>query len=290
MKLLIVSGRSGSGKTTALQALEDQGYYCVDNLPLGLLPALAEQLLTELPKEFRNVAVGIDARNVRAQLPKFASILAQINNPDIQHETIFLDADNETLLQRFSSTRRRHPLSDRDMSLFEAIRHEGELLRSIRTTADLVIDTSHLAPHTLRNLMRERVVKSGESLAILLQSFGFKHGVPTDADLVFDVRMLPNPYWDVSLRQYSGCDQPVIDFLQQQKDTADILADIERLLLSWLPRYEENDRSYITVAIGCTGGQHRSVFTVEAIAQRLAKQHWPAQIRHLNMMPYQAEQ
>jgi len=290
MKLLIVSGRSGSGKTTALQALEDQGYYCVDNLPLGLLPALAEQLLTELSDEFSNVAVGIDARNVRTQLPRFAAIVAQIENPNIQHETIFLDADNQTLLQRFSSTRRRHPLSNRNMSLSEAIRHEGELLNNIRSTADLIIDTSHLAPHTLRNLVRERVVEHRDGLAILLQSFGFKHGAPTDADLVFDVRMLPNPYWDASLRQYSGCDQPVIDFLLEQNDTRHILDDIERLLLSWLPRYEANDRSYITIAIGCTGGQHRSVFAVETIARRLAEQNRPAQVRHLNMVRHHNEE
>src|SRR5699024_12342342 len=177
MKLLIVSGRSGSGKTTALQALEDQGFYCVDNLPLGLLPALAEQLLTELPNELKNVAVGIDARNVREQLPKFTAILAEIENPDIQHETIFLDADNETLLKRFSSTRRRHPLSNRNMSLYEAIVHEAELLSNIRETADLVIDTSRLAPHTLRNKVRERGVHRTENLSIIIQSYGFNHRV-----------------------------------------------------------------------------------------------------------------
>src|SRR5699024_29790 len=290
MKLLIVSGRSGSGKTTALQALEDQGFYCVDNLPLGLLPALAEQLLTELPNELKNVAVGIDARNVREQLPKFTAILAEIENPAIQHETIFLDADNETLLKRSSYTRLRNTLSNRNTSLYEAIVHEAELLSNIRETTDLVIDTSRLAPHTLRNKVRERVVQRTENLSIPILSFCFKHGVPSDADLVFDVRMLPTPYLDASLRPYSGCDQPVIDFLHAQKATAGILNDIEHLLLNWLPRYEENDRSYITVAIGCTGGQHRSVFAVENIAKRLHQHNWPAQVRHLNMVKHSAEE
>jgi len=283
MKLLIVSGRSGSGKTTALQALEDQGYYCVDNLPLGLLPALAEQLLTELPLDSQNVAVGIDARNLRSQLPQFGELLAQIKNPSLQCEVIYLDADADTLLKRFSSTRRRHPLSDHDMSLSEAIAHEKELLNSIQEVADLLIDTRQLTPHELRNLVRERVAQRQDELSLLIQSFGFKHGAPTDADLVFDVRMLPNPYWDTELRPYNGKQQPVIDFLDSQPQSADILKDIEQLLLAWLPRYQQSDRSYITVAIGCTGGQHRSVYTAEAIAKRLSEQHWPAKVRHLHM-------
>jgi|SRR5690625_1499890 len=283
MKLLIVSGRSGSGKTTALQALEDQGYYCVDNLPLGLLPALAEQLLTELPLDSQNVAVGIDARNLRSQLPQFGELLAQVKNPSLQCEVIYLDADADTLLKRFSSTRRRHPLSDHDMSLSEAIAHEKELLSSIQEVADLLIDTRQLTPHELRNLVRERVAQREDELSLLIQSFGFKHGAPTDADLVFDVRMLPNPYWDTELRPYNGKQQPVIDFLDSQPQSADILQDIEQLLLSWLPRYQHSDRSYITVAIGCTGGQHRSVYTAEAIAKRLSEHHWPAKVRHLHM-------
>lgn len=283
MKLLVISGRSGSGKTTALQALEDQGFYCVDNLPLGLLPALAEQLLNELPSDSQHVAVGIDARNLRSQLPHFRELLKQIQNPSLACEVIYLDADAETLLQRFSSTRRRHPLSDQDMSLPEAIAHEKELLSSIQETADLLIDTRQLTPHELRNLVRERVAQRTEPLSLLIQSFGFKHGAPTDADLVFDVRMLPNPYWDTDLRPYNGKQQPVIDFLTAQPETEAILADIEALLLAWLPRYQQSDRNYITVAIGCTGGQHRSVFTAETLAKRLSEQQWPAKVRHLHM-------
>lgn len=283
MKLLIVSGRSGSGKSTALQALEDQGYYCVDNLPLGLLPALAEQLVAELPVDSQNVAVGIDARNLRSQLPQFSRLLEQIKTPSLQCEVIYLDADAETLLKRFSSTRRRHPLSDQDMSLSEAIAHEKKLLSNIQEVADLTIDTRQLTPHELRNLVRERVLQRKDDLSLLIQSFGFKHGVPTDADLIFDVRMLPNPFWDTTLRSYNGLQQPVINFLDNQPASADILNDIEQLLLAWLPRYQNSDRSYITVGIGCTGGQHRSVYTAEALAKRLGEHQWPAKVRHLHM-------
>lgn len=282
MKLLILSGRSGSGKTTALQALEDLGFYCVDNLPLGLLPTLATQLREE-NHDIQRVAVGIDARNLRSQLPCFAELLAQVKAQGVACEVIYLDADHDTLLNRFSATRRRHPLSDQNMSLSEAIGHEGELLASIQGAADLLVDTSHLDPHSLRNLIRMRVAQREGRLSLLLESFGFKNGVPPDADLVFDARMLPNPHWDPALRPFDGRQPPIIDFLNAQPDSAQLLDDLEHWLLRWLPRYEANDRSYMTVAIGCTGGRHRSVYLVEHLAERLRKAGWPAQVRHLQL-------
>ena len=283
MKLVILSGRSGSGKTTALQALEDLGFYCVDNLPLGLLPTLAEQLRQE-DNEIERIAVGIDARNLRSQLPRFADLLRTVREQGMACEVVYLDADHDTLLKRFSATRRRHPLSgDQDMSLSEAIAHEGELLGSIQGSADLLVDTSTMDPHTLRNLIRDRVAGRSGRLSLLVESFGFKHGVPSDADLVFDVRMLPNPHWDPTLRPFNGRQKPIQAFLEKQADTAELLHDIEQLLLRWLPRYEANDRSYMTVAIGCTGGQHRSVYVAEQLAARLRAAGWEAQIRHLGL-------
>lgn len=282
MKLVILSGRSGSGKTTALQALEDLGFYCVDNLPLGLLSTLATQLREE-SSEIERIAVGIDARNLRSQLPRFSELLRTVRDQGLACEVIYLDADHDTLLKRFSATRRRHPLSDQDMSLSEAIAHEGELLASIQTSADLLVDTSKMDPHTLRNLIRDRVAQRSGRLSLLVESFGFKNGVPPDADLVFDVRMLPNPHWDSTLRPFNGRQKPIQDFLSSQPDTPELLHDIEQLLLRWLPRYEANDRTYMTVAIGCTGGRHRSVYMVEQLAERLCKAGWDAQIRHLEL-------
>ncbi|MFN3713882.1 MAG: RNase adapter RapZ [Alcanivoracaceae bacterium] len=282
MKLVILSGRSGSGKTTALQALEDLGHYCVDNLPLGLLPTLTEQLQREEHYVDR-IAVGIDARNLPHQLSDFPSILEQVKALGMATEVVFLDADDETLLKRFSATRRKHPLSNDNLSLVESIDREAEMLSSIRALANLVIDTSHLDVHTLRDMIRDRVAKRREKLSLLIESFAYKRGVPHDADLVFDVRVLPNPYWHLSLRAMNGRDEPVRRYLDQQIESAQMLDDISRFLNDWLPRYEKNDRTYMTVAIGCTGGQHRSVYMVEALVERLGKAGIDVQCRHLEL-------
>ena len=264
MKLVILSGRSGSGKTTALQALEDLGHYCVDNLPLGLLPILTEQLQREEHYVDR-IAVGIDARNLPHQLSDFPAILDQLKALNMACEVVFLDAADDTLLKRFSSTRRKHPLSNDNLSLVEAI------------------DTSNLDVHTLRDMIRDRVVKRREKLSLLIESFAYKRGVPHDADLVFDVRVLPNPYWHMELRPLTGQDEPVRHYLDQQTESAQMLDDISRFLSEWLPRYEKNDRTYMTVAIGCTGGQHRSVYMVEALVQRLGNMGIDVQQRHLEL-------
>ena len=279
MKLLIISGRSGSGKTTALQALEDQGYYCVDNLPLGLLPELAGQVRRE-DHHIENFAVGVDARNLPGQLPRFGTLLGSVRDQGIHCEVIFLDANHDTLLKRFSATRRRHPLDQQDMSLSEVIAHEGRLLRSIQEHADLMIDTSSMDPHSLRNLVRERIAGGHEGLSLQIQSFGYMNGVPADADLVLDVRMLPNPHWHPELRALTGLDQAVMDFLDRQEESSQLLDEFGGFLERWLPRYQENDRTYMTMALGCTGGQHRSVYMAEKLATRLRASGKNVQLRH----------
>lgn len=279
MKLIIISGRSGSGKSTALQALEDQGFYCVDNLPAGMLPELTIQL-GQADSAITKVAVGIDARNLPAQLQAIDSILDDLTTQNVQSDIVFLDADNNTLLKRFSATRRRHPLGHDRHSLDDAIKHEKTLLSHIRQRADLVIDSSNLDVHSLRTLMRERVAKQDSGLSLMLQSFGFKNGIPTDADLVFDVRMLPNPYWHNELRAYTGQDQPVIDFLSAHPLCQSMLTDIAGFVQRWLPHYAQSERSYVTVAIGCTGGQHRSVYITDALAKQLRDASIPLQTRH----------
>ncbi|MCG8392925.1 MAG: RNase adapter RapZ [Pseudomonadales bacterium] len=279
MKLTIISGRSGSGKTTALQALEDQGFYCVDNLPVGMLPTLTEQLGGgEAP--IGRAAVGIDARNLPNQLQAFDRILSALHQQSVQTEIIYLDADDNTLLTRFSATRRRHPLGTGQRSLEAAIKHERELLSNIRQRADLVIDSSNYDVHSLRNLMRERVARRDATLSLQLESFGFKNGLPNDADLVFDVRVLPNPHWDPVLRPLTGKDQDIIDFLTRHQGSQDMLDDIDRFIRRWLPAFAQSDRSYVTVAIGCTGGRHRSVFITEQLAQRLRGHGIALQVRH----------
>jgi UPF0042 nucleotide-binding protein len=280
MKLIIVSGRSGSGKTTCLHVLEDLGYYCVDNIPASLLAALAERLSADDLK-LDHVAVSIDARNIYEDLKKFPDIFRSLEAKSLDGQIIFLDADDNTLLKRFSETRRKHPLSDDQLGLMEAIAYEKELLEPIATLADLTLDTSTLSLHQLRDIIKNRVaLNDNNGLALQFQSFGFKNGVPVDADIVFDARCLPNPYWVESLRALSGLDLEVAAFLEQQKEVAEMLGDIQVFLEKWLPRYQANNRSYITVAIGCTGGQHRSVYLCEKLGKHFASKGYNAQVRH----------
>lgn len=294
MRLIVVSGRSGSGKTTALQVLEDSGFYCVDNLPVALLPTLAAEVQREVQRESQHdgsarpakVAVGIDARNVPGQLARFPHLLREIATETTlagggECEVIYLDASDDTLLTRFASTRRKHPLSSETIPLAEALIQERSLLEPIAMLADLVIDTSQLTVHGLRDLIRSRVVgKSHKGMALLFESFGFKHGVPPDADVVFDVRCLPNPYWVAHLRQHTGLETPVIEFLDNHAEVQEMIADLFALLDKWLPRFEQNDRQYMTVAIGCTGGYHRSVYVAERLAKGLADVAAHVQVRH----------
>lgn len=281
MKLIIISGRSGSGKSTALNVLEDLGFYCIDNLPAGLLLELSTQSIHSKDDRLQKVAVSIDARNLESGIENFPDFYTQCQQKGISIDIIFLDADDETLLKRFHSTRRKHPLSDGNRSLKEAIAEERNLLSPIADKADLNIDTSQLTLYGLRDLIKVRVAgRSTQDLALLFQSFGFKHGVPNDSDYVFDVRCLPNPYWDTSLRKYTGLDQPVIDFLSAQEETIEMQNDIIQFLERWIPKFQNSNRSYMTIAIGCTGGHHRSVYLCDQIGRYFETRHENVQIRH----------
>ncbi len=281
MRLVVISGRSGSGKSTALHVLEDVGFNCVDNLPASLLPALIDEVNQRDQAQDLRFAVSIDARNTWSDLQKFPQLIAATRQPGLTCEVLFLDARTPTLIQRFSETRRKHPLSDESTDLREAIATERRLLEPIADVADLVIDTTNLTLHQLRDLVKKRIVGNDPSgMAVLFESFGFKRGVPVDADLVFDVRCLPNPYWKPQLRALTGCDAAVIEFLQAQPLVSDMQADISNYLNRWLPHFEANNRSYITIAIGCTGGQHRSVYLAEQLGKAFSGQHGNVLVRH----------
>jgi len=279
MRLVVISGRSGSGKSTALNALEDMGFSCIDNLPVGLLTALFENQATN-DKPLR-LAVGVDARNILDDLKGFPEVLARLKQSGVEYEVIFLDARTSALIQRFSETRRKHPLSSDKLDLRQAIAKERELLDPIISISNRVVDTSTMSVHQLRDLIKSQISPdtSGE-LSLLFQTFGFKRGVPIDADFVFDVRCLPNPYWEVELRSLTGFDQPVIDFLSCEPDVQAMLEDIARFLKRWLPSYQSNNRSYLTVAIGCTGGQHRSVYIGNILMEKFANFSSNVLVRH----------
>lgn len=279
MSLIIVSGLSGSGKTVALQALEDLGLYCIDNLPAVLLPHLAEQL--KLPGHaLRQAAVGIDARN-RVFLDALAQSLERLRALDIPYRIIFLEAEESVLVQRFKETRRRHPLTDRETPLIEGIRLERRLLEPLAYNPALRIDTTHTTPHELRARIQD-FAQGDEtgSMTVLFESFGFKKGTPGDADFVFDVRCLPNPHWHPELRPHTGRDQPVIEFLEQHQEVDKMYLDLRQLLDHWLPGFAAERRSYMTIAVGCTGGRHRSVYLVERLAAHFTSRGLRTQIRH----------
>ncbi|MEZ7829966.1 MAG: RNase adapter RapZ [Gammaproteobacteria bacterium] len=283
MKLTIISGRSGSGKSTVLHILEDRGYYCIDNLPASLLPALADRI-SNGDTHLSDIAVSIDARNISADLQQAPEIISELQARELSTEIIFLDANSQTLLKRFSESRRKHPLSNESTDLREAIDIESALLESISMMANLVIDTSNMSLHQLRDLVKNRLLESSETnMALLFESFGFKNGIPVDADLVYDVRCLPNPYWDTALRSLTGLDADVAKFLDSQDEVQEMVDDIRAYLEKWLPRYESNNRSYITVAVGCTGGQHRSVYMGEKLRRYFSSKIKNVQIRHRDL-------
>lgn len=265
--LLIVSGRSGSGKSSALNILEDLGYYCIDNLPLSLLPALVKHLQHET--SIKRIGVGVDVRSLPDDFSKFGQVLADIDSLGVPTDTLFLNARDDILLARFSSTRRRHPLSNTNVSLNQAIEQEKDLLEPISSRASLYLDTSNLNVHELQHTLAVRLAHSNQ-ITILLESFGYKHGVPLDADFVFDVRCLPNPHWQISLREMTGVDPAVKEFLNGHPEVEALYQDISQFLLKWLPRMTADHRHYLTIAIGCTGGQHRSVYMVERLREALS--------------------
>jgi UPF0042 nucleotide-binding protein len=281
MKLLILSGLSGSGKSIALDTLEDCGYYCIDNLPVTLLEDFINNVMLLDQKTYAKTAIGIDARNQSASLVNFSESLELIRHKQIDCEIIFMQAEEATLLKRYSETRRRHPLTDLNIPLKEALKIEKEMLTPIARHASVVIDTSRTHYHQLRELIKDQIGERDAShISLQFQSFGYKHGVPLDADFVFDARSLPNPYWIPELRGLTGKDQQVIDFLNEQQHVAEIFKDISVFLERWIPRFEAEGRSYLTVAIGCTGGQHRSVFLVEAFAKQFQAPFFNVIVRH----------
>ncbi|AYF88343.1 RNase adapter RapZ [Pseudomonas sp. JS3066] len=284
MRLIIVSGRSGSGKSTALDVLEDHGYYCIDNLPAALLPELAERALLHTELLQPQVAVSIDARNLPSQLQRFPELLVEARNRHIKCDVLYLDAEHDTLLKRFSETRRRHPLTNDNRSLAEAIRDEELLLAPIADLADLKIDTTHLNLYQLRDSIKLRLLNQPEpGTAFLIESFGFKRGMPVDADLVFDVRCLPNPYWKPELRDHSGLDSVVEEYLAGQPDVEEMYQDIHSYLSKWLPRFAASNRAYVTIAIGCTGGHHRSVYIANRLGAALKPSLKNVQVRHRDL-------
>ena len=278
---MIVSGLSGSGKSIALQTLEDLDFYCVDNLPMDLLPAFAESMHATEEFVTQRIAIGIDARNSRENLDNFEKIVKQIRSFPLTVQVLFLRCTDDILLQRYSETRRRHPLSKGNRPLGEAIRHERQLMTPVAEIADLIIDTSHTNVHELRHLIKDHLPGGAEqSISLLFTSFGYKHGVPADADFVFDVRCLPNPYWVPGLRASTGRDPNVVQYLEQHEQVAEMLGDLQEFLSRWIPRFESGTRSYLTVAIGCTGGLHRSVYVAEALASYFIGQSRRVSTRH----------
>ncbi|MEC4766981.1 RNase adapter RapZ [Halomonas sp. CUBES01] len=280
MQLVIISGRSGSGKSIALQALEDLGYYAIDNLPAMLLDALIDELREQGGRT--HLAVSIDARNLPAALAELPKLLEALRQRTIKCQIVYLTTDARILLERYSATRRRHPLTrNSSLTLEEAIDQEEQTLHQIRDLADLTIDTSRLSAHDLRRRITDQVAhQRRDQLTLTFESFGYKRGVPLDADIVFDVRCLPNPYWDPSLRSSTGRDADIIAFLGNYPLVDAMANDIQAWLERWLPEYQNSQRSYMTVAIGCTGGQHRSVYMVEQLAQRLVRHMDEVQLRH----------
>ena len=267
IRLVVISGRSGSGKSTALHVMEDLGFTCMDNLPAGMLASLFDQGDAEVALPSR-IAVGIDVRNLAGNLDRFPAILEQLRARGVQCEVIVLDASPRTLLRRFSETRRRHPLSSDSIDLKKAINLEARVLEPIMEVADRRIDTSNMTLHQLRDLITKQIAPDSAGLtAILFQSFAFKKGVPEDADFVFDVRCLPNPHWVPELRPLTGNDTPVIEFMEAQIEVAAMLADLNGFLARWIPAFLASNRSYLTIAIGCTGGQHRSVYLCNQLSR-----------------------
>jgi RNase adapter protein RapZ len=286
MKLVIVSGLSGAGKTVALKQYEDLGYTCIDNLPLNLLDALISDALHHPSDRYAELALGIDARENPQLIAQFATHLEQLQARGVATRVIFLTADDATLLARYNETRRRHPLSTDGRPLLEAIRAEQQLLAPIADSADTVLDTSALNLHALRERIQGEIPGGGRNrLAVTLMSFGFKHGTPHNADFMFDVRCLPNPHWDRALRSLDGRDAPVAQWLAAQSGVQAMKADLQGFFDRWLPRFREQDRAYLTAAIGCTGGQHRSVYLVEALATALRPTFDTLIVRHRDLRP-----
>ncbi|MFY1027381.1 RNase adapter RapZ [Actinobacillus seminis] len=276
MEVIIISGRSGAGKSVALRVLEDIGYYCVDNLPIDLLPQLTEILSTNQ----NLVAISLDIRNLPTSPARLDQVLTEVQKHH-QVKIIFLDTDRSALIRRYSDSRRLHPLSIQDLSLEAAIELEGEYLEPLTQHANLIIDTTHLSTHELAERLREFLRGNTEKeLKIVVESFGFKYGIPLDADYVFDVRFLPNPHWNPALRPLTGLDEPVIEFLNKHDEVNKFIYLTRGYIETWLPLLEQNNRSYLTIAIGCTGGKHRSVYIAQKLGEYFCDKGKSVKIQH----------
>jgi UPF0042 nucleotide-binding protein len=281
MRLIIVSGLSGSGKSVALHMLEDIDFYCVDNIPAALLKPFISHTVRGMGDTYPRTAVGLDARNRAIEIETIPALVDELRRSGIDCEVLYLHAAEEVVLKRYAETRRKHPLVTGDVSLREAIALERKLLEPVITAADWVIDTSNMSVHALRELIRERIDRHSEDrLSLMFESFGYKHGIPGDADFVFDVRSLPNPYYEPALRHLTGRDLAVVDFLSGYASVGIMITDLIEFLERRVGEFSQANRSYLTVAIGCTGGQHRSVYIAEQLAEHFRKAHPHVLTRH----------
>jgi RNase adapter protein RapZ len=281
VRILIVSGLSGSGKSVALHMLEDLGFYCIDNIPAALLKAFISHTVRTPEPAYERTAIGLDARNTASEIASVPKLLEELKRGGIQCDVLFLLASDEELLRRFAETRRKHPMSRDHLDLRQAMARERELLEPIVYAADLVIDTSRMGVHELRDIVQQRLEeRSAARLSITFESFGFKYGIPGDADFVFDARSIPNPYWEPSLRMLTGRDAEVVKFLEAQEGAGRLIEDIARFIEARIPEYQSSNRGYLTVAVGCTGGQHRSVYIVDRLAEHFAGRFSHVSARH----------
>jgi UPF0042 nucleotide-binding protein len=284
MRLILVGGLSGAGKTVALNMLEDVGFYCVDNLPAPMLQTFVGHALRAESDVFARVAIGIDARNSAADIEALPGVVQQLKRSGLRCELLMLLASDDELLRRYAETKRRHPLSREGHDLRDAIARERQLLEPIIDAADVIVDTTRLGVHGLRDVILQRIERRAQGeLSITFESFGYKHGLPADADFVFDARTLPNPYWDPKLRALTGLDPEVIRYLDAQPAAQQLCEDIARFVAARIPEHQAGNRRYLTIAIGCTGGQHRSVYLVERLAARFAPAHPSVLTRHSSL-------
>jgi UPF0042 nucleotide-binding protein len=281
VRIIILSGLSGSGKSVALHMLEDLGFYCIDNIPAALLKPFVSYTVRSPETTYERTAIGLDARNTDAEVASVPQLIDELKRSGLQCEVLFLVAAEDELLRRYAETRRKHPLTRGGIGLREAMSLERALLEPIASVADLLIDTSRLSVHTLRDIIHKRVEQRAVGrLSITFESFGFKRGIPADADFVFDARALPNPYWEPGLRNLTGRDAEVIRFLENHTNVTALVADIASFVRGRIPEYQASNRGYLTVAVGCTGGQHRSVYIVDRLAEIFAAEFGNVTARH----------
>jgi UPF0042 nucleotide-binding protein len=284
MRIVIVSGLSGSGKSVALHMLEDLGFYCIDNLPAALLNPFISHTVSSAEPAYDRSAIGLDARNTTHEIATVPKLIEDLVRGGVDCEVLYLVANDDELLRRFAETRRTHPMSRERASLREAIDSERRLLEPIAHAADLIIDTSRMGVHELRQVVRTHAEqRAAARLSITFESFGYKHGIPGDADFVFDARSLPNPYWEPTLRSLTGRDAEVIRYLESHDSVGRLIDDIGRFIEARIPEYQASSRGYLTVAVGCTGGQHRSVYIVDRLAARFAAAHPQVAARHWSL-------